>query len=302
MKSPRQTLSFLQRRFREIGIQPNTKHGQNFLIDLNLVEFLATSADIQPNDVILEVGTGTGSLTALLAQKAAAVITVEIDQQLAILAREELFEAENITFLQQDALRNKNNLDDKVIETIRQHVTAEPNRKFKLVANLPYNVATPIMSNLMLCDIYPDAMTVTIQKELGDRIVGVPSTKDYGSLSVWMQSLGSTEILREIPPTVFWPRPKVISAIVQVISDPAKRAAIPDVEFFHQFTRKIFMHRRKFLRSSILGAWKGELDKADVDAIMEQLELGPTSRAEQLDVPQMQVLCEAIRQRLMQKS
>ena len=296
MKSPRQTLSFLQSRFREIGIRPNTKHGQNFLIDLNLVDFVADAANISPNDVVLEVGTGTGSLTAKLAARAAEVITVEIDQQLANLAREELFEVDNITFLQQDVLRNKNNFDQKVLDLIKEKVTEE--RGFKLVANLPYNVATPVMSNLLLCEIYPDSMTVMIQKELADRMVALPRTKDYGSLSVWMQSVAKTEILKEVPPTVFYPKPKVTSAIVQVISDRARREAIPDLRFFHQFTRKIFLHRRKFLRSSILGAWKGDLGKPEVDAIMTQLAMGAETRAEELDIDTMQLLCDAIRNKL----
>ena len=300
MKSQRQTLSFLQSRFREIGIRPNTKHGQNFLIDLNLVKFVADAADIQPTDVVLEVGTGTGSLTAMLADQAAEVITVEIDQQLANLAREELFEVDNITFLQQDVLRNKNNFDPHVLDVIREKVTE--GRGFKLVANLPYNVATPVMSNLLLIDTFPDSMTVMIQKELGDRMVALPRTKDYGSLSVWMQSVASTEILKEVPPTVFYPKPKVTSAIVQVVSDRERRSAIPDLVFFHQFTRKIFLHRRKFLRSSILGAWKGDLDKPQVDAIMAQLDFGPETRAEELTIESMQRLSEAIRMALSQTS
>ena len=300
MKSQRQTLSFLQSRFREIGIRPNTKHGQNFLIDLNLVKFVADAADIQPTDVVLEVGTGTGSLTAMLADQAAEVITVEIDQQLANLAREELFEVDNITFLQQDVLRNKNNFDPHVLDVIREKVTE--GRGFKLVANLPYNVATPVMSNLLLIDTFPDSMTVMIQKELGDRMVALPRTKDYGSLSVWMQSVASTEILKEVPPTVFYPKPKVTSAIVQVVSDRERRSAIPDLVFFHQFTRKIFLHRRKFLRSSILGAWKGDLDKPQVDAIMAQLDFGPETRAEELTIESMQRLSEAIRTALSQTS
>ena len=300
MKSQRQTLSFLQSRFREIGIRPNTKHGQNFLIDLNLVKFVADAADVQPADVVLEVGTGTGSLTAMLADQAAEVITVEIDQQLANLAREELFEVDNITFLQQDVLRNKNNFDPHVLDVIREKVTE--GRGFKLVANLPYNVATPVMSNLLLIDTFPDSMTVMIQKELGDRMVALPRTKDYGSLSVWMQSVASTEILKEVPPTVFYPKPKVTSAIVQVVSDRERRSAIPDLVFFHQFTRKIFLHRRKFLRSSILGAWKGDLDKPQVDAIMAQLDFGPETRAEELTIESMQRLSEAIRMALSQTS
>ncbi|MCA9214437.1 MAG: ribosomal RNA small subunit methyltransferase A [Planctomycetales bacterium] len=296
MKSKRQTLSFLQSRFREIGIRPNTKHGQNFLIDLNLVDFVADAADIQPSDVVLEVGTGTGSLTARLAERAAEVITVEIDLQLHNLAREELFGVENVTFLQQDVLRNKNNFDEKVLNLIAEKVT--PGRGFKLVANLPYNVATPVMSNLLLIDQYPDSMTVMIQKELADRMVAKPCTKDYGSLSVWMQSVATTEILKEVPPAVFFPRPKVTSAIVQVVSDKERREAIPDLVFFHQFTRRIFLHRRKFLRSSILGAWKGELDKPDVDSIMAELQMSRETRAEELNIETMQRLCEAIRNRV----
>ena len=105
----KQTVSYLTQRFREVGLEPDSRHGQNFLIDLNLINLLVDSADIQPNDLVLEIGTGTGSLTALMAAKAAHVITVEIDTHLHQLAREELEEFDNVTMVQQDALRNKNN-------------------------------------------------------------------------------------------------------------------------------------------------------------------------------------------------
>ena len=295
MKSARQTISYLQQRFREIGIRPNTRHGQNFLIDLNLIEFLAYSADIQKNDVVLEVGTGMGSLTAKLAERACQVVTVEIDEQLSNLAQEELSAADNVTFLQQDALRNKNSLHENVLDTVRQKLSEGEGRAFKLVANLPYNIATPVISNLLLSDPYPDAMTVTIQKELADRLTASPSTKDYGSLSVWVQSVAFTAILRELPPSVFWPRPKVTSAIVQIVSDPQKRAMITDLGFFHRFVRTIFLHRRKFLRGSLLSAHKHELDKPDVDAIMRALEFGTDSRAEQLSIEQLYQLSVAVK-------
>src|SRR3990170_3068439 len=116
--TPRQTLSFLLKRFQETGIRPHTKFGQNFLIDLNLLRVLLDSAAITRDDVVLEVGTGTGSLTTLLAQQAAAVVTVEIDPPLFQLASEELHRFDNVVMLQVDALRNKNNINPLVLEAV----------------------------------------------------------------------------------------------------------------------------------------------------------------------------------------
>lgn len=296
--SQRQTLSFLTRRLKEIGIDPNARHGQNFLIDLNLVELLVRSAALDERDVVLEVGTGTGSLTVMMAGQAAWVISVEIDAALHQLAREETADLENVTLLHMDALRNKNNLRPELIDAVRERVEAEPGRRFKLCANLPYNIATPVISNLLSTPIIPHSMTVTIQKELADRITAVPATKDYGALSIWVQSQCHAQIIRVMPPSVFWPRPKVHSAIIQIVPDQALRARIPDLQFFHQHVRAMFFHRRKFLRSVIVSAYKGRLDKPAVDEIMAQLDLGPTSRAEELDVEKMLQLSEAIRMRL----
>lgn len=291
----RQTVSFLQRRFREVGLQPNARHGQNFLIDLNLIDLLARAANITSNDVVLEVGTGTGSLTGRLAEHAAHVITVEIDQHLHVLAREELIDCQNVTMLKQDALRNKNHIHDNVLNTVRAKLAEAPGRVFKLAANLPYNVATPILSNLLAGDPVPFSMTATIQRELAERIVAKPSTKDYSALSVWMQSLCEIEIVRIMPPDVFWPRPKVESAIIHIVPQPAKRASIPDLEYWHAFCRAMFFHRRKFLRSVVVNAFQKTLDKPQVDAVLHGLGFAADARAEQLDVPTMFRLCEAMR-------
>lgn len=293
----RQTVSFLTQRFRDAGIRPDTRHGQNFLIDLNLVHLLVDAASPTRRDVVLEVGTGTGSLTAMLAARAGAVVSVEISQELHQLAKEELADFANVTLLHIDALKNKNRFQPVVLETIAQQVRAEPGRQLKLAANLPYNIATPVISNLLLIDSVPVSMTVTIQKELADRIAARPSTKDYGALSVWLQSQCDVEVVRILPPTVFWPRPKVHSAIIHLKLDPARRAAIGDIPFFHTFVRSLFLHRRKFLRSSLLSAHK-QLDKPAVDRVMDHLQLGPDSRAEQLDVPQILTLSQHIQRTL----
>lgn len=293
--SKRQTQSFLRKRFAEIGIQPRAKLGQNFLIDLNLQHALIDDAKLQPNDVVLEVGTGTGSLTALMAPHVATVVTVEVDADLHALATEELSEFDNIRMLQFDVLKNKNQLAPQLLEVLKAELDAEPGRCLKLAANLPYHVATPLMSNLLMLDWPPKQMTVTIQKELADRIVARPKTKDYSALSVWMQSQCRTELLRIMSPSVFWPRPKVTSAIVQVTLDQRLRDRIPDRAYFHQFVRSMFFHRRKFLRSELLSAYKKRIGKPEVDQIMADMNLIPTARAEELSVGQLLELCERMK-------
>jgi len=293
-----QTLSFLKRRFAEAGIRPRTQLGQNFLIDLNLVRVLLETARLLPDDVVLEVGTGTGSLTALMARQAAAVVTVEVSPQMFQLAAEELINFDNVTMLQADALKNKNRLNPAVLEAVAARLAEAPGRRLKLVANLPYYVATPILSNLLAIDDPPQTMTVTIQKELADRIVARPGTKDYGALSIWIQSQCRAEMVRVLPPEVFWPRPKVSSAFLQVTLDPALRGRIADRGFFHGFIRAMFFHRRKFMRSELLSAFKQRLDKPAVDRILAAQRLDPEIRAEQLDVDTMLSLCEAVRAQL----
>lgn len=307
--SRRQTFSFLMRRFREAGIHPRTRLGQNFLVDLNLVRLLAQTGELSPRDVVLEVGTGTGSLTTLMAPQVAAVVTVEVDPQLFQLAAEELHQFSNVRRLKLDALAGKHRFHPEVLQTVQEELAVDPTRQFKLVANLPYNIATPIITNLLALDIPPHSMTVTIQKELADRITARPSTKEYGALSVWVQCQCQVQLVRTMPPSVFWPRPKVSSAIVQIVLDHGLRARIPDRAFFHDFLRGLFLHRRKFLRSQVLSAAKHQaaasghqaatadraLDKAGVDRVLSATGLRGDQRAEELNVDALLALAEAVR-------
>jgi len=291
---PKQTLTFLMRRFKEVGIRPHSKYGQNFLIDLNLLHVLLESAALTPDDVVLEIGTGTGSLTSLIAQRAAAVVTVEVDRQMFQLASEELEPFSNVTMLQLDALKNKGQIAPAIMDVVAERLAAGPGRRLKLVANLPYNIATPLISNLLSEGITPQTMTVTIQKEVAERVVAVPGSKDYGAISIWVQAQCRAEILRTLPPEAFWPRPKVSSAFLQVTLDETLRSRIPDRPFFHEFIRAMFFHRRKYLRSELLSVCKNRLDKPAVDAILEQQGLDGTLRAEQLSVDAMLALCKAV--------
>ena len=293
--SPHQTKLFLMKRFEAVGIRPKTRFGQNFLIDLNLHRLIVETAELTQNDVALEVGCGTGAITALLAERAAAVVAVEVDRQLAVLASEHLIAHDNVSLLEQDALHGKNRISDAVLQAVDERLNEQQTRRFKLVANLPYNIATPLLSNLLALSHPPHTMTATIQKELADRIVSAPRSKNYGSLSAWVQSQATAEIVRVLPPQVFWPRPKVQSAIVHIAFDPAKRSRILDLGFWHDFLRKIFLHRRKFLRSCVVSTFKDRLDKQQIDEVLTSLGHGPQARAEELSVDELFALSEACR-------
>jgi 16S rRNA (adenine1518-N6/adenine1519-N6)-dimethyltransferase len=294
----RQTQSFLIARMKEAGIRPQGQHGQNFLIDLNLLDLLVRTADPGPKDVVLEVGTGMGSLSARVAQLAAAVVTVEIDPRLFAMAAEELAGLSNITMLQQDALKNKNTIHPTVLAAVREKLDAHPGSRLKLIANLPYNVATPLLSNLLTADPVPVSLTATIQKELADRMVARPGTKDYSALSIWMQALCAIEIVRELAPQVFWPRPKVHSAIIHILPNPAKRELVGDLGFFHDFIRSLFFHRRKFLRGVLASTYRDQLDKSAIDEVLAPFDLPADARAEQLEVKTLIALSKAVQSRL----
>ncbi len=292
----RQTSRYLADRLAAAGLRPLSRFGQNFLIDLNLVDLIARSAHLRKTDVVLEIGTGVGSLTTRLSDGAGAVVTAEIDHNLFRLASIELADRPNVRLIQGDALKNKNTIRPELMDSVREGMSRiGPESRFLLVANLPYNVATPIVSNLLRGTPAPDVIVVTIQKELADRMIAVPGTKDYGALSVWVQSLCKVEIVRELSPKVFWPQPKVTSAIVKLEAIPERRTAIADLGFFHETCRALFFHRRKYLRSVVISAMKDRLDKNVIDELLTFNGYGPDSRIEELTVAQIGTLIEHLR-------
>jgi 16S rRNA (adenine1518-N6/adenine1519-N6)-dimethyltransferase len=296
---PRQTYTYLRALFDRKGLSPRRDLGQNFLIDLNLHEFIARSAELTPEDVALEVGPGAGALTTLLAQEAGAVVSVELDPAMAELTREATADFPNVRVLHTDVLKNKNALNPDVVDQVRSGLAAMPGRRLKLVANLPYNIATPLIVNLLVHpELAPTRMVVTIQKELAERMVAAPQTSSYGALSVMMAALAHVEIIRTLSPKVFWPQPKVESAIVRIDADPALRAAVPDLAWFHNVVRRVFLHRRKNLRRVIYSQWRDRFaDKAEVDAFLAGMGLSETGiiRAESMNVEELIDLAEAMK-------
>ncbi len=281
----RQTRSHLMQLFRDHGFNPRTDLGQNFLIDINLVEFAVRAADISKEDVILEVGTGTAGMTTFLANQAGHVISVELDPNMFALATHVTRNCENVTLINRDILHNKNTLSPEIVELLREEITKRPEGQFKLVANLPYSVATPVISNLVASDLPWTRMVATIQLELGEKMIAEPGTRSYGALSVWLQSQCSVRIIRRLGPQVFWPRPKVNSAIVSLWRHDGRGGRIEDRPFFLDFIRRLFHHRRKLMRGVLCGMYRKQVSKSDVDSILAELGFDAESRAEQLDVP-----------------
>jgi 16S rRNA (adenine1518-N6/adenine1519-N6)-dimethyltransferase len=263
------------------GLVPRSSLGQCFLTDLNLLDILLDAADVGLDDLVLEVGTGTGSLTSRLASRARAVLSVELDRGLCGLASESLSEFGNVRLLQADILANKNSLNPEVLQAVDQFAAIGAAAKLKLVANLPYAVATPVISLILLDERPWERLVVTIQKELADRLMARPRTKDYGSLSIATQALGQVELLRELPPSAFWPRPAVWSAFVRIQPCPAKRAAIRDVRTFSKFVRGVMLHRRKVLRTA-MSSLCSQVSKSEIDTFLTGQGIDLRTRAEAL--------------------
>jgi len=291
----RQTRSALMQLFARGGLHPRSDLGQNFLIDLNLIDYIVEQAELDERDVVLEVGAGTGGLTTALAGRAAAVVSAEIDPRVHAFASRVVASLENVTLLNCDALKTKNRLAPEVLDAVEARLAAGPGRRLKLVANLPYCIATPVISNLVASDLPWALMLVTIQWELAERIRANPLSEHYGALSVWLQSQCQVKVLRKLRPMVFWPRPQVDSAIVRIVPDLARCQEIGDRTFFHDFVRRAFQQRRKFLRGVVAGMYR-QLTKADVDELLRPFGLKDGVRAEELDVCTIVRLAGAVQQ------
>jgi 16S rRNA (adenine1518-N6/adenine1519-N6)-dimethyltransferase len=289
----RQTTAYLKKLFAQVGFTIDARRGQNFLVDLNLLDVLERAAGVTPADVVLEVGTGTGALTERLARAAGRVVTCEIDPRLAQLARERLLEGETIggdlvgrvELVEGDVLESKHRFAPAVLAAIEEACAAQPSGRFRLVANLPYCVATPVISNLLATPRPFDTATVTVQREMGERMTATAGSHAYNALSVWVGAQCRGEIVRILPPSVFWPRPKIESAIVHLELEPARRAKIADLGRFHNFVRDVFCHRRKLLRGVLVrlaGGKQNDAARDTVARVYETMGFDESVRAEEI--------------------
>lgn len=263
------------------GTQPNRRLGQNFLIDLNLMRLLVDAAHINEQDVVLEVGTGTGSFSEAIAEQCGRLITVEYDTTLFKIAQSQLAKFDNITQFNMDVLENKNAIHQEVLDAVKAAQNKFAGR-FLLVANLPYNVGSCVMANLISGPLVADGMSVTVQKEVADRMAALPNHPDYGTLSILMAATGNVHILRKLPASVFWPRPQVESAMVCFERDREKAAQIHDMRTFREIISLFMGHRRKMLRACVKFT-EGNLEKVrHWGDVFEEAVVDPHCRPEEL--------------------
>ena len=276
-----QTKHQIQQLLTSAGVRPNRRHGQHFLIDLNLTRLLVESANIQKNDVVLEVGCGTGSMTELLAEKAGRTIAVELDRNLSEIAAKQLSDAKNVQLLNVDILESKHTLNLAVAGDLA--LAQEQCRgRILLVANLPYDVASSLIMNLIMGPTIADAMYVTVQKEVADRMMAAPASGNYGILSIFMGATGEVKTIRTLKPEVFWPRPKVNSAMVSFVRNRAKSGRIANLKLFGEIVHLFMGHRRKILLSCSKLALGKLAQITNWPEIFEQCHINPTRRPETL--------------------
>jgi 16S rRNA (adenine1518-N6/adenine1519-N6)-dimethyltransferase len=267
--SPREARELLERH----GLSPRRAFGQNFVVDPNTVRRIARLANVGPGDRVVEIGPGLGSLTRALLETGASVTAVEIDHGLCDVLRIELADT-TVTLVEGDALK----LD-------WPHVLGGTGG-WTMVANLPYNVATPLV-----CDLLDDVplisrMLVMVQREVGDRMVAAAGTDPYGAVSVKIAYWGEARIAGYVPPTVFLPQPKVDSALVSITRWPTP--AVPDIDraLLFSLVKAGFGQRRKMLRRALVAHVTPEA--------FEQAGIRPEARAEELDVQQWGALTRAV--------
>jgi 16S rRNA (adenine1518-N6/adenine1519-N6)-dimethyltransferase len=288
-----QTKRQIQELLLAAGVAPNRRLGQHFLVDLNLMRLLVDSAGIGSGDIVLEVGAGTGSLTEALAERAGRVVSVELDRTLAEIAQSRLAPATNVQLLSTDALAGKGTIAPAVGEALasargeigetgpmRPAGLMPDAARVLLVANLPYDVASPLMINLVKGPVTVEAMCVTVQKEVAERMTAQTGTRDYGTLSIFLQATGEVEMLRTLPPSAFWPPPQVDSAIVRYVRSGDKSRQIQDMGLFGAVVGLFIGHRRKMLRACVKQAPAGLGGRDTWLKIFEQLEIDPTARPE----------------------
>jgi 16S rRNA (adenine1518-N6/adenine1519-N6)-dimethyltransferase len=262
------------------GTEPRHRFGQNFMIDQNLVRLVADAGGIGPDDLVIEVGPGTGTLTDELLARGARVVAVEIDRDLAGLLRERFAANERFTLIEGDALAGKHAINADLLASLRE--AAERGQRAKLVANLPYNIASPLVIELLIAGV--EVLAFVVQKEVGDRLRAKEDSDDYGPLTVMAQMLSKVEFLRKLPPAAFWPAPKIDSALIRMTrADRLGERAVA----FSRFVHAVFSARRKTLRKALSNA------QLDADAILSNVGLDPQRRAEELSPETFLALFEA---------
>lgn len=267
LSNPQVTIETIQK----YGFDFQKKYGQNFLIDARVLDKIIAAAEIGPEDCVLEIGPGIGTMTQYLAEQAGKVIAVEIDDKLIPILQETLKDYDNVRIIHQDVMK----LDLNELAATENH-----GKPMKVVANLPYYITTPIIMGLFEQNVPLQNITVMVQKEVADRMQVGPGTKEYGALSLAVQYYAKPYIVANVPPNCFIPRPNVASAVIRLTRYTEPPVAVKNEKLMFQLIRASFNQRRKTLVNGIGNAAQLSYTKEQVQQALERMGASPTVRGE----------------------
>ena len=278
--SPQNTIAILQK----YNFRFQKKFGQNLLIDSRVLDKIIQAADITPEDFVLEIGPGIGTMTQYLCEHARAVTAVEIDRNLIPILEETLGGYHNAEIICQDILK---------MDLARLAEEKNSGSPIKVVANLPYYITTPIIMGLFESHMPVESVTVMVQKEVAERMQAAPGSKDYGALSLAVQYYSLPEIVANVPPHSFIPRPKVGSCVIRLAKRPTPPLPVEDEKLLFSMIRASFQQRRKTLANGLQNAPDLSISKELAIRTLESLGLNPNIRGEALSLEQFITLSNA---------
>ena len=277
--NPKYTIEVLQK----YGFVFQKRFGQNFLIDTHVLDRIIQASEITKDDFVLEIGPGIGTMTQYLADSAREVTAVEIDDALIPILKDTLKEWDNVNVIHGD-----------ILKTDIRKIADEKNqgRPIKVVANLPYYITTPIIMGLFESHVPVDSITVMVQKEVADRMQTGPGSKDYGALSLAVQYYAKPEIVANVPPNCFMPRPKVGSAVIRLTRHQNPPVTAKDEKLMFRIIRASFNQRRKTLASGLKNSQELNYTKEQVESAITECGLPLNIRGEALTLEQFAKLSD----------
>lgn len=285
-----QTKREIQATLAAAGFSPLKRYGQHFLIDGNLMNKLVAAAEIRVDDLVLEVGPGTGSLTEKLLEVAGAVVAVEVDKGLYGICRDRFKGQGGLDLIHGDVLERKSVIAGEVRRALSKRVT-ELGGRLLLVSNLPYNIATPLVMDLLIDEPGMGTLCFTVQAEVGQRIMAEVGGKDYGPISIFAQALGRSKRIARVGPDAFWPRPKVESVMLRIDRLEKETLSAELLGCLVKIVHGCFNHRRKTMKSNL----RSLLDEATYERVIDSGLCVWTDRPERISVEQWIALGRCLR-------
>ena len=274
-------MTSIKKELAEYGLLPKKRLGQHFLIDRNILNKVVQTAHLEKEDVILEVGPGLGEMTLALARLAKHVIAVEIDPQLVEILKKKLADCPNVDVVKGDILTiNLRKIDFRKSE------------KMKVVANLPYQISTPLLFHFIELKAFFSTLTLMLQKEVAERMVASPGSKSYGPLSIFIQLFSNLSVCFYIKPSAFFPPPKVESAVVHMNFREKPMVRLEDEKWFRKVVKGCFGYRRKTLMNALKHS--GLPLPHTVESRMVEVGIDPRRRPETLTIQEFILLAEAL--------